>query len=109
MPSRYFVFVLTDIHNGTLWTGVTADLARRLRELRAETDGRPTPRRKLVYYEVTDGIRSALRSERTIKETPRRSRQRLIDRFNPEWRDLAPDVLFCAGADAVSRPALLAA
>ena len=66
----YFVYMLTNKHNTTLYTGVTNNLERRLYEHRNKLVDGFTKRYnldKLVYYEVTEDVRSAIEREKQIK------------------------------------------
>jgi putative endonuclease len=77
--------------NGTLYTGVTSDLARRAYEHRAGARPGFTKRygvTRLVWYEVFEHITEAMRREHTIKGYPRRWKLNLIEGGNPDWADL---------------------
>jgi putative endonuclease len=78
-----------------LCTGVTNDLGRRVYEHREKLVEGFTKRYnvwKLVYYEVTDDILSAIEREKQIKAGPRRRKVELIAAANPTWRDLYSDL-----------------
>jgi putative endonuclease len=78
-----------------LYTGVTNDLGRRVYEHREKLVEGFTKRYnvwKLVYYEVTDDILSAIEREKQIKAGPRRRKVELIAAANPTWRDLYSDL-----------------
>jgi putative endonuclease len=90
----YYVYIMTNKHNTTLYTGVTNDLMRRLHEHRTGTGSSFTRRykiTKLVYYEITDDVRAAITREKQIKAGSRKKKNDLIDSLNPDWRDLAED------------------
>jgi putative endonuclease len=79
---------------GTLYTGVTNDLTRRVYEHRNKLTGGFTARynvSKLVYYEMTQDVLSAITREKQIKAWRRSKRVHLIEGSNPYWTDLAND------------------
>ena len=88
-----FIYILTNNYNTILYTGVTSDLSSRLlKHLSGFYDNAFTERylvKKLVYYEEFDRIADAIIREKQIKSGPRRKKIDLINRFNPEWKDLA--------------------
>lgn len=85
------VYILTNRPNGILYTGVTADLSRRIFEHR-EGRGSVFTRRygltRLVYYEHHDDIRAAIQRETNLKHYSRAWKVRLILVTNPDWDDL---------------------
>ncbi|MBI4200540.1 MAG: GIY-YIG nuclease family protein, partial [Chloroflexi bacterium] len=84
-------------YKGTLYTGVTNDLARRLYEHRQKLLRGFTSRyniTKLVYYETTGDIESAIAREKQIKGWVRSKKAALIDSMNPYWVDLAAGMSF---------------
>ena len=87
----YFVYILASRKHGTLYIGVTNDIARRIFEHR-EGLGLKFAKKygvhRLVYVEALDDIRVAIQRERTMKEWPRVWKVRQIERDNPEWDDL---------------------
>ena len=79
-------------HRGTLYTGVTSDLVRRAYEHRNKLTGGFTAKynvSKLVYYDTTDDVTSAITREKQIKSWRRTKRVDLIEAMNPYWEDLA--------------------
>ena len=95
--SDYYVYIMTN-NSGTLYVGVTNNLERRAAEHRQGTGEGFTAKYKmtrLVYYEVTSDVRSALEREKEIKRWVRRRKIALIASANPYWRDLG--VAFVAG------------
>jgi putative endonuclease len=86
-----WIYILTNRPNGTLYVGVTADLARRVYEHREGLVEGFTKRyglKRLVYVERHDDIRDAIRREKNIKNWRRAWKVRLILANNPDWRDL---------------------
>lgn len=96
MSSRnYYVYIMTNKHNTVLYAGVTNDLTRRASEHREKAIPGFTSRYnigKLVYYEVFENIDAARAREKQIKAGSRRKKLELINRMNPEWRELAGDL-----------------
>ena len=92
MPD-YYVYIMTN-HSGTLYTGVTNDLERRIAEHRAgiEKGFASTYKiNRLMYYEVTTDIRAAIAREKQIKSWRRSKKVELIRARNPRWKDLAEE------------------
>ena len=88
---QYFTYILASKRNGTLYIGVTNDLKRRVYEHKNDlVEGFTQKYRvhKLVYYEKFGNIDGAIIREKRIKKWNRRWELRLIENFNPEWRDL---------------------
>ena len=80
--------------NGTIYIGVTNDLARRVFEHRNGLVQGFTSRyglKMLVYYEVFDSISNAIQRETNLKRWPRRWKLDLIESQNPQWRDLGEE------------------
>jgi len=97
MPEKHpAVYILASKRNGTLYTGVTSDLSRRVWEHKsdvAEGFTRQYGVHMLVYCEYLNDMRSAIDREKQIKKWNRAWKLRLIERDNPEWRDLADEWL----------------
>ena len=93
----YYVYILYNDTNVTVYVGVTNDLERRLWEHRHHTDPYSFTAKyhvdKLVYYETTTDIRAALEREKQLKSWNRRKKNELIQRMNPMWHDLSPNPL----------------
>lgn len=86
-----WVYFMTNRPNGTLYVGVTSDLARRVQEHRDGVADGFTKRhglKRLVYAEHHEDIRLAIQREKTIKHWPRAWKVRLIHADNPDWNDL---------------------
>lgn len=94
MPMSY-VYIMTNIRNSVLYTGVTADLARRVAEHKAGTGSAFTSKyrvTKLVYYEAFEDVALAIAREKAIKGGSRARKEALINRDNPLWKDLANQI-----------------
>ncbi|MCO6442366.1 MAG: GIY-YIG nuclease family protein [Nitrococcus mobilis] len=90
------VYLLASRRNGTLYTGVTADLVQRTWEHRNHMVAGFTKKYgvdRLVWYEVHETMDSAIRREKAIKEWKRAWKIRLIEQTNSEWADLFETLL----------------
>ncbi len=86
-----YIYILTNKPNGTLYIGVTNDIARRVYEHRSGVVKGYTWKynlKRLVYVEVYDDIQDARARELQMKEWHRDWKIRLIEKENPGWRDL---------------------
>lgn len=86
-----WVYIMTNGPHGTLYTGVTADLAARIfahREGRGSEFCRKHRLTRLVYIEPYPSIEQAIAREKAIKRWKRQWKLRLIRKANPEWNDL---------------------
>ncbi|OLP44326.1 GIY-YIG nuclease family protein [Rhizobium oryziradicis] len=91
-----FVYIMTNHKHGTLYIGVTSDLARRVYEHREAITGGFTTRydlRQLVWYEEHYEIGSAIQREKSLKRWYRQWKIDLIEAFNPDWRDLYSELM----------------
>ena len=93
----YYVYILANNTNVALYVGVTNDLIRRVSEHRSGIDpGSFTAKykiHKLVYYEHTNSVTSAIEREKQIKGWNRERKNKLIESKNPLWRDLFSDIV----------------
>jgi len=91
---HYFVYILTNKSNKVLYIGVTNNLECRMYEHKNKLVKGFTEKynlTKLVYYEVTSDIISAIKREKQLKNWHRDWKIKLINDFNPEWKDLSID------------------
>ncbi|MEE8109730.1 MAG: GIY-YIG nuclease family protein [bacterium] len=91
MTKPGYVYILTSQRNGTLYIGVTNNLAKRVWEHKHDLVEGFTKRyrvHRLVYHETYRDIREALLRERRIKKWNRKWKIQLIEGQNPEWNDL---------------------
>ena len=89
------VYIVCDKRHGTLYTGVTSDLARRIWEHRTGAVAGFTRRyglKLLAWYEVHATMEDAIVREKRIKAWNRGWKVKLIERMNPTWRDLYEDL-----------------
>jgi putative endonuclease len=87
----YYVYIMASRRNGTLYIGVTNDVARRVFEHREGVAPGFTKRygvRLLVYYEAHDEVQSAIEREKRLKKWNRAWKLALIESANPNWEDL---------------------
>lgn len=91
----FYVYLLASRKNGTFYTGVTNNLARRIhehREKQAEGFTRRYDVTRLVHYEVFETPEDAIRREKRLKRWPRAWKIRTIEAANPDWRNLYEDL-----------------
>jgi len=91
----YYVYILASKRNGTLYIGVTSDLKKRVYEHKNDLIEGFTKKYRvhmLVFYESTNDIESAIRREKQLKVWKRKWKLELIEKSNPEWRDLYNDL-----------------
>jgi putative endonuclease len=97
MGSRqYYVYLLASKRNGTLYVGVTSNLIKRVYEHKNNLVSGFTQKYKvhyLVYYETTEDINSAIAREKHLKKWKRAWKIELIEKNNPEWRDLYSELI----------------
>ncbi len=87
----FHVYITANRMNGTLYTGVTNDLARRIHEHRTGIGSafcKKNSAVRLVYYEAFEDPETAINAEKRIKRWRRSWKIQLIERFNPGWKDL---------------------
>jgi putative endonuclease len=92
----YFVYIMASDRNGTLYVGVTNDLVRRVYEHKHGVVEGFTKRHdvdRLVYFETTDDVRTAIQRERNLKRWNREWKISLIERSNPDWYDLSASLV----------------
>ena len=90
------VYIMANKQNGTLYTGVTADLIRRVYEHRtkyiAESFTSKYGCNLLVYYQGFHSIEEAIAEEKRLKASNRKTKLKLIETMNPEWKDLWEEI-----------------
>ena len=90
------VYILASCRHGTLYTGVTSNLVKRVWEHKTDmVDGfcRKYAVHRLVYFELHDTMADAISREKQIKAGSRNAKLRLIESRNPTWRDLYGEIL----------------
>ena len=91
MGKQYYVYIMTNITNSVLYTGVTNDLIRRAYEHKNKLVEGFTKKYnvdKLVFYEVYEDVNSAIAREKQIKSGSRAKKIKLIEDMNTGWNDL---------------------
>ena len=93
---QFYVYVLGSQRNGTLYIGVTSDLVERVYEHKNNLVPGFTQEynvHRLVYFETTDDVETAITRERQLKKWNRDWKIELIEKNNPDWRDLYFDLI----------------
>lgn len=101
------VYIMASQRNGTLYTGVTADLLRRVWQHREGVVEGFTLRygvKLLVWYEQHESMSGAIAREKAIKKWNRAWKLRLIEERNPQWRDLWSEIVGDSSLVAGSPP-----
>lgn len=94
--SQYYVYILANRRYGVLYVGVTNNLLRRISQHRQKIVPGFTRAHgviRLVYFEEYASITEARAREHSLKRWRRAWKLALVDKLNPEWRDLAEDFL----------------
>ena len=95
MHISFFVYILANQKNGTLYVGVTNNLARRIAEHKAKLVPGFTRKYgvdRLVYLEAFESILEARAREHALKRWRRAWKIALIEELNPDWRDLSNQI-----------------
>jgi putative endonuclease len=93
----YYIYILTNQHNTVFYVGVTNNLIRRVYEHKNKLVKGFTSKyniNKLVYYEVFSDVRDAIYREKQIKSWSRKKKIEMIEKFNPEWKDLYEEIIW---------------
>jgi len=96
MERQPCVYILASKRNGTLYTGVTSSLVKRVWEHKNNVVGGFTKQysiHTLVWYEVHETMESAIQREKNIKNWKRAWKIKMIEKMNPDWHDLSSDLL----------------
>ena len=94
MQKTFYVYIMTNRHNTVLYTGMTNDLARRVREHKEKRGSKFTRRyniARLVYFEEHSRAQDAIDREKQIKAGSRQKKEALVEQENADWKDLARD------------------
>lgn len=90
------IYIVANNPNGTLYTGVTSDLLKRIHEHKHGLVDGFTQKygcKLLVYYEVCESMVSAIEREKQIKNGSRNKKIALINGMNPNWKDLYESII----------------
>jgi putative endonuclease len=91
MMKQFCVYILCNKRNGTLYTGVTSDLLKRVYEHKNNLVDGFTKKygiHKLVWFEMHENAGQAIIREKQIKKWNRKWKLDLIETCNPHWKDL---------------------
>lgn len=94
---QYFIYIMTNKHNTVLYTGVTNDPQRRVLEHKSGEGSDFTSKyniEKLVYFDMTNDVDTAITREKQIKAGSRQKKIDLIVSINPEWKDLYQEYFY---------------
>ena len=94
LMNKYYVYILANKTNSVLYIGVTNDLKRRLYEHKNKLVEGFTEKynvNKLVYFEETSDITSAIQREKNLKKWRRQWKEDLIKKLNPDFKDLSSE------------------
>ena len=89
------VYILASGRNGTLYTGVTSHVQKRLQEHQSGMADGFTKKyhvHRLVYYEVHETMHAAISREKQIKGGSRKKKLALVEGMNPDWRDVSNEL-----------------
>ncbi len=97
MPTEraYYVYILASGKHGTLYIGMTNDLARRVGEHREDVADGFTNKygvKMLVYSEIFDDVHAAIQRETRLKKWKRQWKLELIEKQNPDWKDFGETI-----------------
>jgi len=95
LKRQFYVYIMASRRNGTLYVGVTSNLAQRIQWHKdGQVEGFTSKYnvKTLVYFEVHDSTESAITREKQIKKWNRSWKLNLIERHNPQWRDLGDEI-----------------
>ncbi len=93
---EYYVYILASRNNSTIYIGVTNDLVRRIYEHKNNVVKGFTQKynvHKLVYFEQTENIETAIIREKQLKNYSRVRKEELINSINPNWEDLYTSII----------------
>ena len=95
MKEHFYVYILASERNGTLYTGLTSNLQKRIHEHKNNKTPGFTSKydiKTLVHYEVFDDFENAVQREKNIKAWKRKWKLELIEKNNNNWQDLYEDI-----------------
>lgn len=95
MKENFYVYILSNQSNRVVYTGVTSNLVKRIWQHKNKVADGFTSKynvNKLVYFENYDDAGNAIKREKNIKDWKRAWKNELIEKENPDWRDLYDDI-----------------
>ena len=96
MDKNYYIYILASKKNGTLYIGISNDLLKRVWQHKNKQQEGFTKKYdvdKLVYYEIFNDSINAITREKRLKKYSRKWKMNLIEKHNPEWKDLYDDLI----------------
>ena len=93
---EYYVYILVSRKNGTLYVGMTEDIAKRVIRHKGGRGSKFVKKyniQRLVYFEKANDYSEACNKERQLKSWERKWKLALIEQMNPEWKDLSNEFL----------------
>jgi putative endonuclease len=96
MEKKYYIYIIGNAINTVLYIGVTSDLKKRINQHKNKTFNGFSNRyncTKLLWYEQTENIFSALKKEKQLKKWNRLFKENLINKVNPNWKDLLNNII----------------
>ncbi len=95
---KFYVYIMFNKRNGTLYVGVTNDVVRRVHEHKTKVSPKSFTAKygcnKLGYYEEFNYVNDALEREKKLKSGSRKNKIALIESINPDWLDLSEQDMF---------------
>ncbi|WP_036729176.1 GIY-YIG nuclease family protein [Peptoniphilus mikwangii] len=91
---EYYVYIITNRNNTTLYIGMTNNLERRIYEHKNHLmDGFSNKYNleKLIYYEISNNVEFVIEREKQLKKWSRKKKENLINTMNPDWIDLSKE------------------
>ncbi|MEE9552739.1 MAG: GIY-YIG nuclease family protein [candidate division Zixibacteria bacterium] len=91
----YYVYIMASKKNGVLYIGITSDLKKRVYEHKNDLAEGFTKKylvHRLVYFDSTSDVNAAITREKQLKKWKRQWKIDLIEKDNPDWRDLYDDL-----------------
>jgi len=95
MSEEYYIYIMTNEFNTTLYIGVTNNLIRRISEHKSDSVEGFTKKyrlHKLVYFESTGDVYAAITREKQLKGGSRRKKIELVNSLNSAWKDLSTNL-----------------
>jgi len=95
MKNNAYIYFLTNHHNNVMYIGVSNDVIRRIAEHKAKINRGFTYKYncdKLVYYEIFTFMTDAISREKQLKNWKREWKDKLVNDFNSEWKDLSEEI-----------------
>lgn len=93
---NYYIYILFSEPNGTLYIGITSDLVKRVYEHKNKVVKGFTEKYgvdKLGYFEIYNDVNKAIEREKQLKSWNRNWKIRLIEKSNPDWKDLCNEII----------------